>query len=459
MTLNRPQRGQEHAPTPRVDAGAARPALGLSTKNLGVLVASCAGVENERARAFVEALTRETPAMLSPAWCLLSDLPVRSDTRRSIESAAAVLLIISPRTDRGELMRAVAMLRESARATLIVRLEADGSSHASSHGAGTASDVSAFARLAGDGVVCATDRTPVTTLAGIFSGMLALSEPMKRMNVEIDLASRAQHSAKAWIRRVDDELHTAAKMQRDLLPTTMPHQGIVTSAAVFRPLWHVSGDVYRVWRLDENHLGFMLADAMGHGVRAAMATMILAHELILKHVSEQGYRLVEPREALMRLNRQMIEHPSEAMRLASAVCGVVDARSATLTIAAAGHPHPMLLTPGQPAETFELDGPVLGVFDEAEFVQRTIVLKPGQSLVMYTDGAEDALAHATEHSSGMSSHVDKAALMARALERCFADHGATLHDALHEFNEMLDLMPGSLHRADDVTLLALRREA
>lgn len=455
MTLNRPQRGQEHAPTPRVDAGAARPALGLSTKNLGVLVASCAGVENERARAFVEALTRETPAMLSPAWCLLSDLPVRSDTRRSIESAAAAVLIVSPRTDRGELLRAVAMLRESARATLIVRLESPSTSHG---GSADEPDTSAFARLAGDGVVCASDRSPLAMLAGIFGGMLALSEPMKRMNVEIDLASRAQHSAKAWIRRVDDELHTAAKMQRDLLPTTMPHQGIVTSAAVFRPLWHVSGDVYRVWRLDEHHLGFMLADAMGHGVRAAMATMILAHELILKHVGEQGYRLVEPREALMRLNRQMIEHPSEAMRLASAVCGVVDARSATLTIAAAGHPHPMLLTPGQPAETFELDGPVLGVFDEAEFVQRTIVLKPGQSLVMYTDGAEDALAHATEHSSGMSSHVDKAVLMARALEGCFTSHSATLHDALHEFNEMLDSMPGSLHRADDVTLLALRRE-
>lgn len=434
----------------------AHAALGLGTKSLAVIFARCSSVNEDQSRAFVEALTHETPASVSPSWCLLSDLPVRSDTRTRIEAAAAAVLVISPRTDRGELLRAVAMLRESARATLIVRLESQTLPHVSST---NDTDASAFARLAGDGVVCATDRSPVAMLAGIFSGLLALSEPMKRMNVEIELATRAQHSAKAWIRRVDDELHTAAKMQRDLLPTTMPHQGVVTSAAVFRPLWHVSGDVYRVWRLDEHHLGFMLADAMGHGVRAAMATMILAHELILKQVSENGYRLIEPREALMRLNRQMIEHPSEAMRLASAVCGVIDARSATLTIAAAGHPHPMLLTPGLSAETFELDGPVLGVFDEAEFVQRTIVLKPSQSLVMYTDGAEDALAHATEHSSGMSSHVDKAVLMARALEGCFTSHSATLHDALHEFNEMLDSMPGSLHRADDVTLLALRREA
>ncbi|MBL0870786.1 MAG: serine/threonine-protein phosphatase [Phycisphaerales bacterium] len=439
-----------------MDALRTHAALGLSTKNLSVIFACCPSVGDDRARGFVEALTHETPAGVSPVWCLLSDLPVRSDTRQRIDNAAAAVLMISSRTDRGELFRAVAMLRESARATLIVRLDSVAQSNA--EGAEEA-DTSAFARLAGDGVVCVTDRSPIAMLAGIFSGLLALSEPMKRMNVEIELATRAQHSAKAWIRRVDDELHTAAKMQRDLLPTTMPHQGIVTSAAVFRPLWHVSGDVYRVWRLDEHHLGFMLADAMGHGVRAAMATMILAHELILKHVSEEGYRLVEPREALMRLNRQMIEHPSEAMRLASAVCGVIDARSATLTIAAAGHPHPMLLTPGKSAETFELDGPVLGVFDEAEFVQRTIALKPRQSLVMYTDGAEDALAHATEHSSGMSPHVDKAVLMARALERCFTSHSDTLHDALHEFNEMLDSMPGSLHRADDVTLLALRREA
>lgn len=456
MTLNRPQRGPQPAPTARVEALRPSVSLGLGTKNLGVIFACCQSVPDQRARAFVESLSHETPASVSPSWCLLSDLPVRSDTRQKVGAAAAVVLIVSPRTDRGELFRAVAMLRESARATLIVRLESPAQSSNTSN---DDADMSALARLAGDGVVCVTDRSPMAMLAGIFGGLLALSEPMKRMNVEIELATRAQHSAKAWIRRVDDELHTAAKMQRDLLPTTMPHQGVVTSAAVFRPLWHVSGDVYRVWRLDEHHLGFMLADAMGHGVRAAMATMILAHELILKHVSENGYRLIEPREALMRLNRQMIEHPSEAMRLASAVCGVIDARSATLTIAAAGHPHPMLLTPGSPAETFELDGPVLGVFDEAEFVQRTIVLKPRQSLVMYTDGAEDALAHATEHSSGMSSHVDKATLMARALERCFTNHSATLHDALHEFNEMLDSMPGSLHRADDVTLLALRREA
>jgi len=427
---------------------------------VGLLVAVCASLREHTTRAWWGELASHWPLCNQAPGrvnaCSIDDVVERAGAPQDLRDAGAVLIVASASTARATLLRCVNAVREAGRPGVVVLATSDaalierlgGAANArGAHGAGHA------------GIVVLVGEPDVHAVCGVLAGMCSLAEPLRRLEQEVELATATQQSARRWIRRVDDELHLAAKMQRELLPAQMPSLGCFTSAALFKPLWHVSGDVYRAWRLDETHMGFMIADAMGHGVRAAMATMILAHELVLKDTSAHGYRLIPPGEALARLNEQMISHPSEAMRFASALCGIADCATGEVHLAAAGHPHPLLASPDGSVVKFELDGPVLGVFDGAEFAQSTIRLTPGQMLVMYTDGAEDALPTPPRNVEGGGRvHVDKCDLMCHALAQCLRDHASvSTHERLLAFGAMLDSLAGSLHRADDVTLLALQR--
>lgn len=383
-------------------------------------------------------VSRAWPAGSAPAaiWWTMQDLLMRQDATESLRTAGAVVMLADTKTEWSTLIRCAAALREAdARALVIVppSMLADAS-----------------ARLAGEGFVIAPATIDASATAGVLSGLVAARESQTRLQQELEIANRSQNIARRWIRRVDDEMHLAARMQRDLLPRSMPHVGSCKTAALFRPLWHVSGDVYRCWRLDEQRIGFMIADAMGHGVRAAMATMILAHELVLKEVTPDGYRLIDPTDALTRLNSAMMEHDSESMRFASALCGVIDTTTGATTLAGAGHPHPVVVD-ATGAHTIEMDGPILGVFDEAHFAQTHFTLQPGATLCIYTDGAEEALAKP-------GSGEDGARCVRDALARSVTAGASDLATITEVFNAELNAAPGSLHRNDDITLLMIRRD-
>jgi sigma-B regulation protein RsbU (phosphoserine phosphatase) len=367
----------------------------------------------------------------------LSDLNERMDVRLLVERSCAVLLLADAPADLPGLMRAAAVIREAGRTGVALL-------HAPSE--------AARARLEQAGLMV-QDRTACErTLAGVLCGLARAARTLRDLEGELAVASRLQAGARAWIRRVDEELHVAARMQRDLLPRRMPEVGPFRFAALFKPLWHVSGDIYQVQRLDEHHLGFMIADAMGHGVRAAMAAMILAHGLVMKDITPDGYSILHPAEALARLNAEMLRHPSQAMRFASALCGVLDTRDGTLDLSGAGHPHPLLLADGN-TRRVELDGPLLGVFDDARFKRVRLTLAPGEALAVYTDGLEAALGAGRSVTDQLTPDATFCSGIARALTP-----DQPLDDALMALSLAIDSRAGSLHRADDVTVLALRHD-
>src|SRR5207237_29730 len=72
--------------------------------------------------------------------------------------------------------------------------------------------------------------------------------------------------------QIDLELELARHIQESFLPRTLPELPQVRFAVKYRPCERVGGDFYDVFRLDEKHLGFYVADAMGHGVPASLPT-------------------------------------------------------------------------------------------------------------------------------------------------------------------------------------------
>ncbi len=110
---------------------------------------------------------------------------------------------------------------------------------------------------------------------------------------ELDQHHRRDRALHGQMDRLDEEMRLAARLQRDFLPKTLPEVGRVRFRALFRPAGYVSGDLYDVQRLDEDHVGFYLADAVGHGMPAALLTMFLKRALTTKEITPGGYRLLD----------------------------------------------------------------------------------------------------------------------------------------------------------------------
>src|SRR5882757_3929622 len=135
----------------------------------------------------------------------------------------------------------------------------------------------------------------------------ALQHQLNELQQEVNLLRRRDETLNFSIARFDEELRLAARLQQDFLPKSLPQVGQVHFHTLFRPAGYVSGDLYDVMRLDEKNVGFYMADAVGHGMPAALLTMFIKNALVTKQITPDGYRLLPPSQTMARLNDSMIE--------------------------------------------------------------------------------------------------------------------------------------------------------
>ena len=243
--------------------------------------------------------------------------------------------------------------------------------------------------------------------------------------------------------RLNSELRLAGRLQRDFLPKVLPHVGPARFASVFRPAGHVSGDCYDVFRLDEEHVGFYVADAVGHGVPAALLTMFIRHKLTTKQIVPGcGYRLLSPGETLAKLNADLLDEGLSADTFATAVYGTIDVTTRRVTLARAGHPAPFVLTAAGLITPVDCDGGLLGVTPDEVYDEASFDLSAGDRLLLYTDGVEVAFATSANDSLGRWRDLVTAHARSPA-----ADLLAGVAAAADDFN-------GGPPR-DDLTLLSL----
>ena len=185
--------------------------------------------------------------------------------------------------------------------------------------------------------------------------------------------------------QIDLDLRMARRLQESFLPRSLPEVGSVRFGVSYRPCGQVGGDFYDVIRLDEHHVGFYVADAMGHGVPASLLTVFLKKAVHLKEVTESSYRLLPPDEVLAKLNRDLIAQGLAELPFITMIYGLLDCRTGQLQFARAAHPHPLHLpSEGAPGQ-WQSAGTLLGIF-EAEYPTEKRELRPGDKLVIYTDG-------------------------------------------------------------------------
>lgn len=305
-----------------------------------------------------------------------------------------------------------------------------------------------------DGIVICPADTPPAVAAAMLQALRSQLPVLRAMKTEMGLLRAHQGGLADQIGRIDEELRLAAQLQREFLPKSLASIGGVDFRVLFRPAGYVSGDIYDVIRLDEKHIGFFIADAVGHGVPAALLTMYIKRSLITKRIdpgNPRGYRITEPAEALSKLNHDMVEQQGGHVRFATACYGVINCETLGLCVARAGHPFPILLRANGETESLQPEGGLLGVFEEETYEQICVQLHEGDRLLLYSDGFEMAFPDPRERSSN-----GKPKAASTQYTREFEDlrHGA-MDEALARLSEKLDTQIGSLNQRDDLTILCM----
>ncbi|MCI0643200.1 MAG: SpoIIE family protein phosphatase [Gemmataceae bacterium] len=189
--------------------------------------------------------------------------------------------------------------------------------------------------------------------------------------------------------QIDMELDLAQRIQASFLPQSLPVLPEVRFAVKYRPNHRVGGDFYDVFRLDEHHLGFYVADAMGHGVPASLLTIFVKKGVRPKEINGNSYRLAPPPEVLQKLNRDLLDQAVSENPFITMVYGLFNCQTGVLQFSRAGHPHPLYLPREGPPRLWQLEGSLLGVF-ETQYRLQEHTLCPGDKLLFYTDGMDAA---------------------------------------------------------------------
>lgn len=268
---------------------------------------------------------------------------------------------------------------------------------------------------------------------------------LARMDQQVAVMQRLGKKLNQQFVEVDQELRLASRLQRDFLPKHLPRIDDINFSVVYRPATWVSGDVYDVRRLDESHVGFLVADAVGHGVAAGLLTMFIKHSVVGKRIYDDGYTLVPPSEVLAVLNSDLANQDLPNCQFVTACYGVVDTQTYEVVFARGGHPHPIHVgTEGRCAEVHAMGG-LLGVFADESFPSARLILEPGEKLIVYSDGMEDII---MDRGPGGGAPAEFTAgflkLTRRPAEACAA--GLAAH---------LDRREGSLQPSDDQTCIVI----
>jgi phosphoserine phosphatase RsbU/P len=214
-----------------------------------------------------------------------------------------------------------------------------------------------------------------------------LSAVCNQAGLALDSISLAEQIAERMEaeRRATHELEIAQEVQRRLLPQQPPVLRTLECAGACLQARAVGGDYYDFLDLGDGLFGLVLADISGKGIAAAL---LMAN--LQAYVRSRFALAREDLLGLLRsLNRYLFDS-SPSSRYATLFFGRYDDASRRLVYVNCGHNPPLLLRDDGTLEWLSPTGPVVGLFDEWKADVGELTLRPGDTLVLYTDGVTDA---------------------------------------------------------------------
>ena len=189
-------------------------------------------------------------------------------------------------------------------------------------------------------------------------------------------------------KRYERQRRVARSLQEGLLLSDLPDLPGCEVAAVYDPASgqaDIGGDFYDVFDLPDGRYAVVVGDVSGKGAESAALTAMAKYML-----RAFAIRNPAPSSVLFHLNNALV-HDFEAERFVTLVYGLLDPAGHRASFGLAGHPPPLIYRSKRSlVDTIELQGSILGVFEDEQFQQESYSFDPGDVLMAFTDGLLEA---------------------------------------------------------------------
>ncbi len=238
------------------------------------------------------------------------------------------------------------------------------------------------------------------------------------------------------------ELAIGTTVQVGLLPAENYERQQIKLFARSLFMSKMGGDYFDYFDLPGNRLGVFFGDVAGHGIPAAMIMAMMKAMIASASKDFPG-----PAEVLFRGSQILQElKKRDWRRMMTAQCLDFDCQTGSFVIANAGHCYPAIIGPhGETAELLELKGFPLGSSAKNRSEEKTATLKPGETMILYTDG----IIEATSRSGEMFGYPRFLQLLKNSWNEDLESYWQSIHAGYRAWAENQD---------DDLTFLMLRRE-
>ncbi len=228
-------------------------------------------------------------------------------------------------------------------------------------------------------------------------------------------------------------------LQATLMPPSIPQIPGLDVSAAYRPAGdgrEVGGDFYDIFQIATGDWVIVVGDVRGKGVEAALVSRLVRHTIRAMTVQHD-----DPRVVLSGLNEVLVREDTDRF------CSVVllrlrrDGDGWSVTVAAGGHPLPLVVSPSGQVEPVGVPGSLMGLFPDVDLEDVEITLVAGDLLVVYTDGVTEGRA-------------DRVFYGEEGLTRSAMDHVAADEPARHIVADVVDFQRGEPR--DDIAVVAIR---
>jgi sigma-B regulation protein RsbU (phosphoserine phosphatase) len=248
--------------------------------------------------------------------------------------------------------------------------------------------------------------------------------------------------AREELTAIQHELSVAARIQQSILPRfpAFPARTDFSIYAHMTPAREVGGDFYDFFLIDKDRLGFVIGDVSGKGVPAAILMAVC--RTLLKATALQN---ISPGECMKYVNDVLVRQSDSAM-FVTVFYGILHANTGEVEFCIGGHNPPYLLTQsGQLNVIKEPASMIVGALENAGFESGRIRLRPGDCIILYTDGVIEAVnVNQTEFSeTRLESVIQRSA-------------GQTVDQVVNNIIDEVRIFSTGLPQSDDITSLVLR---
>lgn len=244
-------------------------------------------------------------------------------------------------------------------------------------------------------------------------------------------------------RLIERELQTARDIQQSFLPESVPEIEGWDIAAFWKPMEGVAGDFYDLYPLADGRLALVIADVSGKGIPSALFMALCV--TMLRFGMSMG---MPPKQMIDRANQLIIQQQRSRM-FATIFVSYLHLQTGAMQYISAGHNPPMVYRAARDTmEYINAKGVAVGVFEQAKYEEKFLIVEPHDVFVLYTDGITEIINEDEEE-------FDETRL--ESVIRTYADQPAQVIAA--KIIEACHVFAGNMQSFDDETLLVVKRGA